>query len=279
MNRQVIEFSKYNPSGNMTILVHSQHHPRDYAKIANQLMASTHVCCEQVGFIESNNLNHGDDCRLVMSGNEFCGNATMSYMHYLQEHQRLKTQQCYLSVSGCDDLVPCTIHGYQQYEVGMPQAQYVTTEYLHIAQHMWQAIKIKYESYVHYVIPIEDVTATFKQQVAQFVHEQQWSEQFKTIGIMLFNVQDQYLHPLIYIPEVKSLIWENSCGSGAASIGVFHNYQSQQSCEDYIVYQPGGSISVTSAYCSENGYLTSIKGRVSTVARGQAYIEEETMTH
>ncbi|MDU4600801.1 MAG: diaminopimelate epimerase, partial [Staphylococcus warneri] len=45
MNRQVIEFSKYNPSGNMTILVHSQHHPSDYAKIANRLMASTHVCC------------------------------------------------------------------------------------------------------------------------------------------------------------------------------------------------------------------------------------------
>ncbi|MEJ7178119.1 diaminopimelate epimerase, partial [Staphylococcus caprae] len=79
----------------------------------------------------------------------------------------------------------------------MPQAQHVTTEYLHIAQHMWQAIKITNESYVHYVIPIEEITATFKQQVAQFVREQQWDEQYKTIGIMLFNVQEQYLHPLI----------------------------------------------------------------------------------
>lgn len=58
MNRQVIEFSKYNPSGNMTILVHSQHHPNDYAKIANQLMASTHVCCEQVGFIKAEEVKH-----------------------------------------------------------------------------------------------------------------------------------------------------------------------------------------------------------------------------
>ena len=41
MNRQVIEFSKYNPSGNMTILVHSKHDASEYASIANQLMANT----------------------------------------------------------------------------------------------------------------------------------------------------------------------------------------------------------------------------------------------
>ena len=44
MHRQIVEFSKYNPSGNMTILVHSKHHPEEYASIANQLMETTHVC-------------------------------------------------------------------------------------------------------------------------------------------------------------------------------------------------------------------------------------------
>lgn len=72
MNRQVIEFSKYNPSGNMTILVHSKHDASEYASIANQLMAATHVCCEQVGFIESTQNDDGNDFHLVMSGNEFC---------------------------------------------------------------------------------------------------------------------------------------------------------------------------------------------------------------
>ena len=73
MHRQIVEFSKYNPSGNMTILVHSKHHPEEYASIANQLMATTHVCCEQVGFIESSDYTNGDQFHLVMSGNEFCG--------------------------------------------------------------------------------------------------------------------------------------------------------------------------------------------------------------
>ena len=44
--------------------------------------------------------------------------------------------------------------------------------------------------------------------------------------------------PLIYIPEVQSLIWENSC-PGAASIGVFQQYQTNQPCKDFKVKQPG----------------------------------------
>lgn len=44
--------------------------------------------------------------------------------------------------------------------------------------------------------------------------------------------------PLIYIPEVQSLIWENSCGSGAASV-VFQQYQTNQPCKDFKVKQPG----------------------------------------
>ncbi len=35
---------------------------------------------------------------------------------------------------------------------------------------------------------------------------------------MLFDEQRQFLQPLIYIPEIQSLIWENSCGSGTASL-------------------------------------------------------------
>lgn len=43
MQRQVVEFSKYNPSGNMTILVHSKHQPSEYAAIASVDGDNTHV--------------------------------------------------------------------------------------------------------------------------------------------------------------------------------------------------------------------------------------------
>lgn len=114
----------------MTILVHLKHHPKEYATIANQLMATTHVCCEQVGFIESTNHMNEDEYHLVMSGNEFCGNTTMSYMHYLQEHQLLERQHFQLKISGCSQFVPCIVHNQQCYEVGMPQVQSITPRQL-----------------------------------------------------------------------------------------------------------------------------------------------------
>lgn len=41
----------------------------------------------------------------------------------------------------------------------------------------------------------------------------------------------------------------------------------------FTVHQPGGSILVTSKRCHQLGYQTSIKGQVTTVATGKAYIE------
>lgn len=239
MHRQIVEFSKYNPSGNMTILVHSKHHPEEYASIANQLMATTHVCCEQVGFIESSDYTNGDQFHLVMSGNEFCGNATMSYIHYLQEHQLLESEQFQLKISGCSQTVSCTVHNQQYYEVGMPQVQSIVPRQLIIAGQPYDALELIYETYIHYVIQTQETTMNFKYQVEQFVREQQWHTTFKTIGIMLFDSRQHFLMPLIYIPEVQSLIWENSCGSGAASIGVFQQYQTNQPCKDFEVKQPG----------------------------------------
>ncbi|SUM67176.1 diaminopimelate epimerase [Staphylococcus saccharolyticus] len=241
-------------------------------------MATTHVCCEQVGFIESINYDDMEHYHLVMSGNELCGNATMSYIQYLNERLLLQHQQFQLKVSGCSHLVPCTVHNHQCYEVGMPQVQCVTRRRLKIAEQEWSAIEISYESYVHYVIACEDTSISLKQKVEEFVRHQSWHTQYKTVGVMLFQPQQQFLQPLIFIPEVQSLVWENGCGSGVASIGVYLNYQTKGAFEDYKVNQPDGSIRVTSSFSNEQGYQTSIKGQVSTVATGQAYIEQETMT-
>ena len=56
------------------------------------------------------------------------------------------------------------------------------------------------------------------------------------------------------------------------------NYLTDHDIQDYLVNQPGGSIIVSSRKSRQNEYQTTIKGQVSTVATGQAYIEQETMT-
>ncbi|KMR68608.1 diaminopimelate epimerase, partial [Staphylococcus aureus] len=78
---------------------------------------------------------------------------------------------------------------------------------------------------------------------------------------------------LIYIPEIQSLIWQDSCGSGTASIRVFNNYQRNDAYKDFTVHQPGGNILVTSKQCHQLEYQTSIKRQVTNVATVKAYIE------
>ncbi|RTX74083.1 histidine racemase CntK [Mammaliicoccus sciuri] len=276
MSQQVVEFSKYNPAGNMTILVHSKHNCNDYSKIAKQLMMYNHVCCEQVGFIESD-MDKSGDYHLVMSGNEFCGNATMSYIRYLEDHDLLETNDFQIKVSGCNDLVKCAVHkkkdNSRYYEVGMPKAERVSRVHLSMFANDIETYEIVYDSYIHYMILVDEITCDLQKQIEDFIHKQEWLPKYKTIGMMLFDESRQFLKPLIYIREVQSLIWENSCGSGTASIGIFYNTVREQKCKDFIVYQPGGKILVTTKKCDELNYEISIKGKVFTVATGEAYVD------
>ncbi|EGQ3938322.1 diaminopimelate epimerase, partial [Staphylococcus pseudintermedius] len=80
------------------------------------------------------------------------------------------------------------------------------------------------------------------------------------------------LHPLIYIPQVDSIIWEQSCGSGTGSVGVYEAYRRHSSHIEEEILQPGGALSVSTRRQDE-GYEISIKGHVSTVATGLAYLE------
>lgn len=266
MQKKVIDFSKYNPSGNMTVLVHSKHHPSEYADIANCMMKFSHVCCEQVGFVSS---TRDGLYKLEMSGHEFCGNATISYLHYLYEHNLLPHSKIELSVSGRADFVQCKICDDGKYEVNMPKPLSIQHLDLHISNVSYKAIEVIYESYVHIIVPVSEITDQLKRDVETYVRTYKWSNHLKTIGIMLFNTTTQYLVPLIYIPKVKSIVWENSCGSGSASIGIYETWYKQKTIHKLEIKQPGGSIWVSS---NIDDFETSIIGEVSTVAIGQAYL-------
>ncbi len=86
------------------------------------------------------------------------------------------------------------------------------------------------------------------------MREQRWSHKYKTVGMML-DEQRQFLQPLIYIPEIQSLIWENSYGSWTSiKLGflIIINVMTHAKILQYV----GGSILVTSKRCHQLGYQT-----------------------
>lgn len=268
--KDIVHFSKFNPSGNMTVLVDSEHDCTDYVRIANQLMRTSHVCCEQVGFILKP--QSGDDLyHLRMSGNEFCGNATLSMLHYLTERQWVEEGQLSLQVSGVAEPTACVIHGFGDYEATLPPPLSYEWTAVHLGDQNVDALKIEYASYCHFVVPIAIYDERMRQQVEAFVTSEVWPNHFKTVGILLYHVSKRQLYPLIYVPELGSVIWEQSCGSGTGSIGVFEALHEAKGQADVIVHQPGGALR-TYATLKEKIHI-SIRGNVKTVATGMAYIE------
>ncbi|MEY8740110.1 hypothetical protein AB9M62_11345 [Bacillales bacterium AN1005] len=65
--KQEIEFIKFNPTQNMTILVQTNHPAESYPHIASQLMSYEHVYAEQVGFIERSHAT-GSRCTFTDGG-------------------------------------------------------------------------------------------------------------------------------------------------------------------------------------------------------------------
>ena len=68
--KQEIEFIKFNPTQNMTVLVKTSHPAEEYQHIASSIMSYDHVYAEQVGFIVPS-LQRGAAARLQMAGGSF----------------------------------------------------------------------------------------------------------------------------------------------------------------------------------------------------------------
>ncbi len=77
-----LDFIKMNPCGNTTVLIRTSLPRARYGSIAAQIMQSTCLCAEQVGFIEPPQ-QEGALARLHMMGGEFCGNASRSFAAWL----------------------------------------------------------------------------------------------------------------------------------------------------------------------------------------------------
>jgi diaminopimelate epimerase len=98
------------------------------------------------------------------------------------------------------------------------------------------------------------------------------------VGVMLYQPATRELTPLIYLPALDSLIWEQGCGSGSASLGSYLAWRQEAPIQLDLV-QPGGTIGVTAACSGHRLASVRIKSRVSIVATGTAYVRARACLH
>ncbi|MEL3971219.1 diaminopimelate epimerase [Rossellomorea oryzaecorticis] len=274
--KQEVDFVKFNPTENMTVLVKTAHAFEDYGHIASKLMSYDCVHAEQVGFIKK----PGDACAdssLWMAGGEFCGNACMSLAAFIAaERDIVDGRQMVVNVeaSGTELLVRCQVRREMNRficRLAMPLPERIEKR-KKIEGRPFACTEIHYAEAVHLIMEIDEVDTAIRQYAETLALTVGAGYEGKLVGVMIFKPQTGELLPLIYVPELDSMVWERGCGSGTASLGVYLSWKNKGGISA-LIKQPGGMMNVTCEW--ENGSVTSvdIEGNVEIVAEGKAYID------
>ncbi|EOP91356.1 hypothetical protein IGM_02002 [Bacillus cereus HuB4-4] len=274
--KQEIDFIKFNPTQNMTILVKTSHPVEEYKNIASKIMAYESVYAEQVGFIEESVKNEAA-AYLQMAGGEFCGNASMALATFIVSKKGLKhndSDEMLLEVSGADRLIMCQVRrNSDEYhcQVTMPIPKKIEQQTIQYDGEDLDIIIVRYHEYIHIVIEIAQINPTVREKAKKLAKLLGLTLGTNLVGILLYKSESNEMAPLIYVPHLDSMFWERGCASGTASLGAYLAWKNNREvCAQ--IKQPGGIINVV-ATC--NGFeLTDLKveGSVRIVAHGKAFI-------
>jgi histidine racemase len=275
--KREIDFIKFNPTQNMTILVKNNHPAEEYPLIASKMMSYDSVHAEQVGFIEKPK-NDGAAAHLQMAGGEFCGNACMALATFIAHENGLKHPdwtEIVLESSGTDHSVTCRVKRIEdEYycQVSMPLPKKIEEQSINYDGDEINMVIVRYPDFFHIVIEVDQFNEAVRKSVQSLAKLLGVTVGTNLIGVLLYQPASNELAPLIFVPPLDSMIWERGCGSGTASLGAYLAWKKKGDIATPI-RQPGGTIHVTANWQSEEVTSLKIEGAVGIVARGKAFIE------
>ncbi|MCM3653724.1 diaminopimelate epimerase [Metabacillus litoralis] len=275
--KQEIDFIKFNPTQNMTILVKTNYPVEEYKYVASKIMSYDSVHAEQVGFIEKP-INNKAAAHLQMAGGEFCGNACMALAAFIAFEKGLKQNEMtevLLEVSGTDQLIMGQVkRNIDEYycQVTMPTPKKIEQRIIKYDGSDLNIIIVRYQGFIHIVIEVEEFDKSIREKAESLAKLLGVTLGTNLIGILLYKTKSDELAPLIYVPHLDSLIWERGCGSGTASLGAYLAWKNKGEIVAKI-RQPGGIINVIASCYDEELESLKIEGSVGIVAQGKAFID------
>lgn len=248
------------PTGNMTILVETPVPAASQPFCASRLLA-LEPAAEQVGFVSASG-GPGCDSALRMAGGEFCGNAAMSAaVLYAMRRGMPDSSRVRILVSGAETPVPVKLRQLSDggffCEAALPGPRRVG-EYAGLP-----LVELPGISHLIVTTPME------KRAAETAVREYSAGLRAEALGLMLLDEAAGTLTPLVYVPGIDTLFWENSCASGTAAVGIYLARREGQSVTRTLA-EPAGSLSVSAS----PGGSVLLRGTVRLTRVGSAWIEE-----
>lgn len=202
--KQEIEFIKFNPTQNMTILVKTNHPTEDYKQIATKMMSYDSVNAEQVGFI-GKSLNNAADAYLKMAGGEFCGNACMSLATLIASEKGLhhdEHTEILLEVSGSDTLIMCQVRrnvNEHICQLTMPIPKTIEKRTIKYGREEIDVVIVSFHEFVHIVIEVKRFSDKVREEAQRLAKSFAAKLEANLIGILLYKSKSGELAPLIYV--------------------------------------------------------------------------------
>jgi diaminopimelate epimerase len=248
------EIAVADPAKNITILVLTPVENREEA--ARQLLAEASLKAEQVGFVMPPRSPQGL-WRLEMMGGEFCGNAARSFGLFVARKTGLSGKaEVIIEISGMKEPLSARVH----VEEGTAEVRIPKPLSKDILYFQGQPAPIYcFNGIVHVIAP--DIPPDKKNffAIKRLIEQKNYPPQ--ALGVMFYDQAKGFMIPGVYVYATDSLIFESSCGSGSAALGIWLHENLYEGTAYANIAQPGGTIEVA---------VTKRNGGVCTVSIGGA---------
>ena len=259
MDNKSIQYSIFDPTGNITALVETDVETGLQPSVAARIMEQR-PAVEQVGFVRSQ--PGGEEPSLRMAGGEFCGNAAMSavalYLIRRSEGQGTvppgNEETVRLRVSGAAQPVEVRLRAEAadcfRAGVHMPPALGIDDREFAYGALSGKLPVVRMEGISHIVIEPDSVFwALLADRAAAGRAVRDWCAVLSVpcLGLMFLDGEAPWrrLTPLVNVPGSGTVFWESSCASGSTAVGVYLAAKTGASV-DLSLQEPGGILRVVS---------------------------------
>jgi len=228
------------PAKNITVFVLDPvEDPADRAALARAILAAKRFKAEQVGFVFPPAVGPAPSLwHLEMAGGEFCGNAARCFGFYVAKLQGLTGKALVsVSVSGAKEPVQVEVDtGGNRAAAEMPRPSTVDS-----VNYGGRSLPVLvFEGIAHVIAPdLESKSENF------YAIKAELKKKFHlpaALGVMFYDTASRFLRPAVYVRSVDTMVFESSCGSGSAALGIWLCREIADGTANYAIAQDGGVI-------------------------------------
>ena len=257
-NGKTLEYSVFDPTGNITALVETAVDPAEQPDAAAEIMKKE-PDVEQVGFVSLEAAAGDVPVSLRMAGGEFCGNASMCAAALYAARAGLQGKATVkVQVSGASAPVEVKLEatgaGSFDASVSMPPARSIGEQYMALTAD-WLTVSgeipiVRMEGIDHVIIE-KSCSYNALRNLPELAEDAARILQVRLgsdcVGMMFISEGENGLElkPLVYVPGADTIFWENSCASGTSAAGMWFAKKEGRPV-DMTFREPAGRLRVES---------------------------------